>query len=128
MKIEIDDDCGNAPKRQKIADLLVRMAKNEHDGVQAYLADDVAWELVGFGPQRGRDQLADLLDHFTDPLATTFTVANILSHGSGCAANGTLRRQDGTVVAFAHFFRFNGHGKNATIRRVTSFMADSEDT
>ncbi|NYI67672.1 nuclear transport factor 2 family protein [Spelaeicoccus albus] len=108
--------------------MLIFLANGAHKEVLQFLTEDVVWELIGFGPSYGTDQLGVVLDRLSDPSATTFTVANVLSHGAGCAANGTIRRGDGTVMAFAHFFRFNGHGKNAKIRQVTSFMSHATVT
>ena len=123
MKIQIDEDCGNAPKKATIRDLLVFLAREEYDQVMDYMTEDIQWERAGGEKVAGRENLAALLSQLTDPSANSFTVTDILSHGDRCAASGTFRRADGNQSHVGHFFRFNGHGKNAKIGRVMTYSS-----
>ena len=112
-------------RSRRIADLLVLLARGADEDVLSYLTEDAEWELAGFERRRGHAEFRALLSRVTDSSATTCTVTDILSHGDRCAAHGTFGRDDGSRTAFAHFFRFNGHGKNAKICKITTYTASS---
>ncbi|MDP9116395.1 MAG: nuclear transport factor 2 family protein [Actinomycetota bacterium] len=123
----VDEDCGNAPKKATIRDLLL-LAHAKYEKVLGYLTDDIQWERAGAGTVTGHGHLAALLSQLTDPRATALTITNILSHGDRCAASGTFSRADGSQLFIAHFFRFSGHGKNAKISKVITYILESHDS
>lgn len=114
-KITVGQDCGNAPKRQFIVELLSAFARNDQQCVLDSLTDDVRWEIVGRESFEGKEAVSQMLAARRGA-AEELIVENVLSHGAHCSANGVLIAE--TRVAFCAVYAFNSHGKNARIKSV----------
>lgn len=121
VTLSIDEDCGNAPKKQFISNLLVAVAEGNLVQARQYLSEEVSWTIVGEPQSEVASVPEQILQRLTADPSSTFRVDNILSHGKRCAANGTFTT-DGSAVSFAHIFEFSGHGKAAVIRVATSYL------
>ena len=120
MDIIVDVDCGNAPKQALVCDWLVAAAHDDVETVSALLSADASWEIVGIQTHHGRKEVAAAMtDHSS---IERFHIARLLSHGKHVAAEGEVRHGDGTTGRFAHLLTFDGHGKNARVCEVVTFV------
>jgi hypothetical protein len=118
MDVQIDVDCGNAPRKAQVRDWLIAVAQGDPDEVGRLLSEDVSWEAVGSSTIHGRDVV--LAGLRSEP-ARTLVVASLLSHGKFVAAEGSMLSADGGSERFAYFFTFTGHAKTALIGSVIRF-------
>ncbi|GAA2112684.1 nuclear transport factor 2 family protein [Streptomyces synnematoformans] len=113
-------DCGNAPRKEVLRDLVVALAEGDGATVAALVGEDVAWSLVGEAVLRGREAVrawvADL------PEAKEVAFGSLLTHGREAGVDGTIEAADGTRYAFCHVIRFPGTAKTAKIAEVRSYV------
>lgn len=124
VEVVVEEDCGNAPKKAAIRDWLVALASGKPRDVMSQLADDVEWTIAGEGTITGSTEITTLVDGLAGRPITTLVIDNILSHGKRVSADGSLKLDDGTVIRFAHFYTFRGHGRTAPIARITTFSLE----
>ncbi|SFC97234.1 hypothetical protein [Streptomyces aidingensis] len=55
VMIRSTPDCGNAPRKEVLRDLVVALAEGDDETVAALVGEDVAWSLVGETVLRGRE-------------------------------------------------------------------------
>ncbi len=121
MTISVDEDCGNAPKKQFVRDFLVAVARGDGTAVGA-LADSVRWDVAGEQELSGKDEITEILCTLTAAPTSLFRIDNILSHGNRCAADGHFENATGTRVRFSHHFQFTSHAKEAKLSGITSYL------
>ncbi|MFC7340018.1 hypothetical protein [Saccharopolyspora griseoalba] len=116
-------DCGNAPRKVVLRDLVIGLAERDADAVVAPLADDVRWSLVGDVELVGADAVrvwgAGL------PEADELTFEAVLTHGRMAAVDGSVIAADGAQEDFCHVLHFAGAAKTAEIVRVRSYRSTS---
>lgn len=61
---------------------------------------------------------------FASPSISTLHIGHLLSHGKQVAAEGSVEFPDGSTQHFAHFITFNGHGRNAKINEVFTYLTE----
>jgi hypothetical protein len=121
MKIVCAEDCGNAPRKEQLRELIIALAKGAVGSTPELMADDTAWDIVGsqrvIGPEAIQATFADM----TAGEPTELRIHNIITHGNTAAANFTLTLNDGTQVEYCDVYVFGGSGKRARIKEVRSY-------
>jgi hypothetical protein len=116
-------DCGNAPRKEVLRDLVIGLAEADADAVVGLLAEDVRWSLVGdaelVGANAVRDWVAGL------PAADELVFEALLTHGRLAGVDGAVIGPDGAQEAFCHVLHFAGAAKTAKIVRVRSYRRTS---
>lgn len=119
VKVTCHEDCGNAPKKQYIFELLIASAGANIDTVMDMVTEDIRLELGGRSTYDGRGEVRKIIEEDgSRAKATELIIENILSHGNVCAANGIMIFDDGGKVAFNNMYAFDGFGKNARVRQI----------
>jgi hypothetical protein len=125
VKVVIDEDCENAPKKQYIRDFNIAFAKSDTSRLLSMVSDDVSWTMVGTKTIEGKAAVGKELQTMLETKATALIVDSIISHGNRCAASGVLEYGDGGSGAFCDMYVFTSHGKNARIKDVTSYAIET---
>jgi hypothetical protein len=120
-RIVCKEDCGNAPKKLQIRELLTAMAKANASGILKHLAGDVVLESVGVGCIEGRAAAAAHFTYEKRGPAAELVIHSILTHGPAAAANGVITAADGRRYAFSEFYHFTGSARGARIRAILSY-------
>lgn len=120
MEIRIEEDCGNAPKKEFVKNFTIALAQGEVEKVAEMVTDDVVWEVVGEAEFQGKGQMDEAMKAWSLNHINFLEVENILSHGNICAAHGLLKSPTESV-RFADFYRFNSHAKDAKIKKIVSY-------
>ncbi len=120
VELSIREDCGNAPKQQFIKDFNIAFANADKEQLLSSITDDAEWQLVGDTTYVGKAAIRDALASMTIGAAKKLTLNTVLSHGTGCAANGVITFED-AEVAFCEVYEFSSHGKDARIKKLTSY-------
>ena len=116
-------DCGNAPRKEVLRDLVIGLAERDADAVVALLADDVRWSLVGDTELVGADAVRDWIAGL--PEADELAFEALMTHGRLAGVDGTVTTADGAREAFCHVLHFAGAAKAAKIIRVRSYRRTS---
>lgn len=120
--IIVGEDCGNAPKKIFLQDLNIAFASGDHDSVLQAVGDGVVWELVGQFRSEGKEAFARALEQRAGGPVAELAIDNIITHGRIASANGAITLSDGGRHGFCHVYQFSGHGKNAKITSITSYV------
>jgi len=121
MDIQLPTDCGNAPRIGIVGAFVVKWAGRDIEGVSEWLADDVAWTLVGEGTHRGPESALETRPPFSPQRVE---VTSIVTHGRLASCDGYLEA-DGRRIDFSHALRFANTSKNAKIAEIRSFCIDT---
>lgn len=122
LTVHQEPDCGNAPRREVLKDLVVAIATRDSDVVDALIADDVVWTLVGGETLTGRGAVTDWVA--AGPEVDELTFGSVLTHGRGASVDGVHRLVDESETGFSHVLRFSSTAKTAKISGVKSYLID----
>ena len=118
LRINVETDCGNAPRKARVRDWLVALAEGDADAVCRDLDDDVCWDVAGQERHDGIGEVRTYVERLTERHVDELTICHLLSHGKQVAAEGA-----DASSRFAHVITFTGHGKNAKIAEIISYFA-----
>lgn len=122
LKISVDEDCGNAPKRILLRDFEIAFAQNDVAHLLEQVAADIHWNRVGDKVIEGTEAMAAEIARMQLSKATELTLTNIITHGKIGAVDGTLKFEDGSSYAFCHVYSFSSNAKNAKIKAITAYV------
>ncbi|MCM3087575.1 nuclear transport factor 2 family protein [Bhargavaea ginsengi] len=124
MKIISPNDCGNAPKKKVLNELIIAMAGRNIEEVMPVLAEDVSWQVAGGRLLAGKEETAEFVSAF--PAIAELEILTIITHGKTAAANGRILTEKGVLHEFCHVFLFVSAGKH-TIREITTYGSFRQD-
>lgn len=121
MKITFPEDCGNAPKKQQLRDLMIALIQGSTDAASELMADGVVWEIVGRERLVGIDAVLKHFGAISGGKPSEFRIHQIITHGKTAALNATLTMNDGMQLEFCDVFEFTGASKTAKVKEVRSY-------
>ena len=124
MKVTVEEDCGNAPRKLLLRDFNVALAAGDLGAVLDRVSDDIAWKLVGNQVVEGKAAFERALQGSTMKVAH-LRIENIITHGKTAAVDGELELENGFKLAFCDVYRFTGAGRRAKIDRITAYVVSS---
>lgn len=122
VTIHEEPDCGNSPRKEILRDLVVALAQRDVEHIEAVLADDVSWTIVGEQTVSGREATKEMV--LALPHVDELTFGTFLTHGRGGGVDGVLRLADGTQTAFCHLLRFKSTVKTAKVVGINSYLIE----
>ena len=125
LKITVEEDCGNAPKRVVLRDFTIAYAQGDMAHLLEQVADNVRWQRIGDQVLEGKAAVAEALPHLLPDNATELTITNVMTHGNIGAVDGVLVLADGRHYAFCEVYRFSSHAKSAKIKEISSYVIQS---
>ncbi len=120
VKIEVEPDCGNAPRKVVLREIVVSLAEQDIEGITSLLSGDIAWDLVGERTLADSDEVGSWVSNL--PAVREVVFGSLLTHGRGASVEGVLRLIDGTRTGFCHVLQFTSAAKTAKIRSVSSYF------
>lgn len=127
VKIHVQADCGNSPRKAQIRDVTIAYAQGDSDQVIAQVADTIRWHLVGDKLSEGKPAFTETLKTMQGVQATELWIDHIITHGKSGAVNGRVHLADQRTFAFCDIVTFTSHGKNALIKTMTSYVIEVND-
>jgi hypothetical protein len=121
VKISINADCGNAPKKAFLKDFLVATVNSDWEFVTRTLTDDVYWNLIGNRCLKGKQDVLASFAQLRGEKLTELSIDTIITHGYDGSANGILHFQDGGTIAFCDIYHFRASTNNAPINGITTY-------
>ena len=127
VKVNVQPDCGNAPKKLFIRDFMIALANSDSSSILAGVTDDASWELVGERTLKSKTEIETALDKMLASKVKEMTLMSIVTHGDEGSVNGTMTLTNSKHYGFCHVFTFNSHGKNAKIKQIMSYVIEERD-
>jgi len=120
-KINIQEDCGNAPKKLFLKDFIVSIVTNESTFVINNITDDIRWNVVGRQCMSGKPDVLSELRQARNNGVIELTINTIVTHGYDGVVDGLLKFKDGNTVAFCDIYRFSSPRNNAPIKTIKTY-------
>ena len=121
IKIIVNEDCGNAPKKLFLKDFIVGAVKNDSAFVARNVTDDIIWNIINGKHIAGKDEVLTEVRQSRSVNVVELMVNTIVTHGYDGVVNGQLKFKDGKTVAFCDIYRFRSPTNNAPIKMITTF-------
>jgi hypothetical protein len=121
LQIFCAEDCGNSPKKALLRDISIAFAKNEISFCLDWMIDNIEWDIVGDQLIHGKDNVEKVLIRMKRNVQQLH-IHNIITHGNTGSVNGTLILMDQHTIEFCDVYNFAGFGKNAKIKKITSYV------
>lgn len=118
LQIDVEADCGNAPRKAQVRDWIIAIAKGDVDAVCRDFDDGICWDVAGKQRYDGISDVRTYVEKLTEGNVDRLTIRHLLSHGKQVAAEGTS-----TSSRFAHIITYTGHGRTAKIAKIISYFA-----
>lgn len=126
VQVTTPASCGNSPRAEVLADLIMAWAEQNSSDFIARCRDDAVWHRAGSTPAHGHSAVRNAVETRTRVEALDFDA--IITHGRLGSCSGTLTLVDGTVWAFCHVVRFASTAKTALIAHITTFEVPDDAT
>lgn len=98
--IREEPDCGNAPRKTIVRDLVVALAMKDTDFVAPLIAGDVSWTVIGEQHLVGGPAILVWISGL--PVVSEVVFGSLLTHGHEASVDGVLELSDGTKLGFCH--------------------------
>ncbi len=125
VKIVVEEDCGNAPKKLFVKDFNIACVQGDIEGALQMITDEAVWKIIGGDTHTGRTEIEEYLKSFAGLNVLELRLDNVISHGDRCAANGILISES-RKLAFCNVYRFSSHAKDAKIKHIASYELEIE--
>lgn len=124
-ELVVEEDCGNAPKKQKLKEFYTELAAGDVEAILSRLTDDVRWTIVGEVSHDGKEAVEGYLEQILAAEYEEIHVDNIITHGYSGAANGTTTSSDGDMYGFCEVFTFDSPTNTADIEAIDSYVIET---
>jgi limonene-1,2-epoxide hydrolase len=121
VKIHIQADCGNAPKKLFVKDFIVALVNNDQAFINRNSTDDIQWNVVGGQHIEGKEAVLAQLGQLRSDAVVELAIHTIVTHGYDGVAEGLLKFKDGRTMAFCDVYRFRASTNNAPIKSITTY-------
>ena len=121
VKINVYEDCGNAPKKLFLKDFIVSIVTNDHTAITRNTTDDISWNLVGDRRIEGKEHVLSELRQLRHDKAVELTIHTIATHGYNGVVDGILKFKGGKSIAFCDVYQFRSSTNNAPVKAITTY-------
>jgi limonene-1,2-epoxide hydrolase len=121
VKINVQEDCGNAPKKLFVKDFIVAIVNNDKAFIHSNTTADIQWNMVGGAHIEGKEAVLTELQRLRSDAVVELTIHTIVTHGYNGVAEGSLKFKDGREVAFCDVYRFKASTNNAPVKAITTY-------
>lgn len=128
IKVVCPKDCGNAPKKNLLKDLNIAFAEYRVEDIVEHLKDDVLWNIVGNKFMRSKKEIIEEIERMKEYKVSEIRISNVITHGNTGSVNGILIRDDEKCFAFCNVYHFSGFGRNSKIKKITSYIIETEQS
>lgn len=122
VKVKVQPDCGNAPKKAFIRDFMIAFANHDMAFILSSLDDEAEWHVLGKEVLQGDDAVENALNYLLKSPVKEMTLETIITHGADGSVNGSMTLSDGDLFGFCHVFSFKSAGKQAKVKQIASYV------
>lgn len=124
MEVISAGDCGNAPKKKLLRDFTISFVEGKIDDCLEWMTDEVVFHDVGRKRMYGKKNIAAYWHLLFQANIEKLHIENIITHGNVASVNGEITKEDNNVLHFCFVYHFNGFGKKAKIKEITSYLIE----
>ncbi|MCY4021276.1 MAG: nuclear transport factor 2 family protein [Chloroflexi bacterium] len=128
LKVSVNADCGNAPKKLLLRDLNIAFARADVEGILDKFTEDIRWRIIGEADLRGKAAVREALEKMQNVLASELVIHSIITQGREGAVNGVITMEQGGSVAFCDVCQFaSAAGKKIKLMKSYAVEIKTED-
>ena|SRR5690606_30714054 len=123
VKVTVQADCGNAPKKEFLKQFHIALAKGDSNFVIENIMDTINWEIVGNHTITNKVEFEKrALD---SPLwnVKELIIDAIITHGNEASANGSVVTTDDSKFAFCNVYKFKGF-KGTLLKTIQTYLIE----
>ena len=120
-KIQIQPDCGNAPRKLFLKDLNIAFANGDSEYLTDIVPEGINWVITGQKNITGKENYLKELKRHKFWKVKRLIIDTIITHGPDAAVSGQITTPDNLKFSFCDIYRFKGAG-GTTINSITTFM------
>lgn len=120
-KIQIQSDCGNAPRRLFLKELLTAFAEGNVKHIQDVIPENINWDIVGQKQITGLENYMKALKGHVLWKVKELVVDTIITHGPDASVSGQITTTGKSSYKFCEVYRFKGAG-GTTIKSISTFL------
>lgn len=122
MKIIVQEDCGNSPRKAILRDFVIAIVEKDSQLILTYMDEFITYQEVGKMGIQGSSQFLSYIEEQTGDEVRELELLTIITHGKTAAVNGKVVILDGREYHFAAIFLFTGATKTARIKEITNYL------
>lgn len=120
MKINIQPDCGNSPKKEFIKDFNLAFFQADTKFIIDHVSDDIVWEIYGDKTIKGKADFNKEIMSMVGCSADELIIHHIITHGKEAACNGEFVMNE-KRYAFTDVYVFASAGSKS-IEKMYSYI------
>ncbi|GEP93261.1 SnoaL-like domain-containing protein [Chitinophaga terrae (ex Kim and Jung 2007)] len=124
IKIQVQADCGNAPKKMFVKDFIIAIVNNDQASLEKNATDDIQWTTAGGETIEGKEAVLAALRRFRSDKVAELTIHTIITHGYDGMAEGLLKFKDGRKEAFCDVYRFKASTNHAPVKNIRTYTVE----
>ncbi|GIZ07617.1 nuclear transport factor 2 family protein [Flavobacterium sp. UMI-01] len=120
IKINVQVNCNNAPKKEFIKNFNIAFATGNVASFLTHIDENIQWTIHGDKTITGKKQFQDEIISMSAFTADEITIENIITHGAVAAVNGTfsINRKS---YSFCDIYRFKSAG-SLILKTIDSYL------
>ncbi len=130
VTVTVPEDCGNSPRKKVLKEFNVAFAEGDVETILDWVTDDIRWIIFGKDQIEGKENFGDALRSLcqdgSDGEDDEWFIDTIITHGDTASCDGSIHFAGEGSYAFCDVYRFNGHGKDAKIQEMKSYVIELE--
>lgn len=120
MKKDVMVRCKNAPKMERVIDLMLALAGKDLEAVKKLVREDFTWQRIGNPERVTFDEWIDVFSTWPD--IDEIAIQNALSHGNGAMCEGEIMEVTGKKSSFCLVVTFVNTAKDALIKKAHIYV------
>jgi hypothetical protein len=122
-KVQIQADCGNAPRKLFLKNLNIAFANGDSDYLTDILPESINWIIVGQKNITGREKYLKELKRHKLWKVKELIIHTIITHGPDAGVCGQIVTPDSLKYSFCDIYKFKGAG-GTRIKSITTFIIE----
>lgn len=125
FKIDVQADCGNAPKKEFLRDFIIAFFRADTDFILNSVSDEIVWDIFGDKRIEGKSAFTEALNEMSTFESGGLTIHHIITHGKEAAVNGEFFMEGNKRYAFCDVIELTSAG-STTIRNLYSYIVQQK--
>lgn len=125
IKISIQPDCGNSPRKLFLKDLNVAIANGNSNFFADSISENINWEIAGQLNVTGKENyLKTIIGHKLWKVKE-LNIDTIITHGADASVSGQIIANDNSKFTFCDIYKFKGAG-GTIINSIKTFLIKND--
>ena len=121
VKINVQPDCGNSPRKLFLKQLYVAFAYGDTGFLTENISESIEWEITGKLKVTGKKVFLDTLFSLEYWKVKELVIETIITHSADASVSGVLTTNDNSKYDFCDICKFKTAG-GTSIKSIKSFL------